>query len=303
VGALGFAVLANTRSILSAWIVIALHGFAMALSLYETCFAALSQRYPNDYRRAVTFVTLLGGLASSMFWPATHYLLSNAGWRLTSRIYALALIAAALLNAAALSAPGLERRERAAIDRGHAPLPGRARGLIAAFAGASFVSAALAAHLPGTLTALHVEAAHAVWIAALVGVMQVAGRALELAVGRRLSAARLGLLTFAGVLASLLLLIASDGHAALALAFALVYGAANGVMTIVGATIPSELFGTRQLGLVLGRFAAPSRVTRAIAPLAFSAVAAPFGSWYALVWTAGVAAASCAMYTRAVRAS
>src|SRR5690606_17619678 len=59
--------------------------------------------------------------------------------------------------------------------------------------------------------------------------------------------------------------------------FAVLYGAANGVMTIVKAVLPVEMFGTRAVGAVLGRFAAPSLVTRAAAPWAYAVAEQTFG--------------------------
>lgn len=301
-GALGFAVLASVSTVWICLLALALQGVAMALALYDTCFAALAQQYPGKYRRAVTFVTLVAGLASSVFWPATHYLISNSGWRSTCWIFALLLTASAAMNALAFSAKpkDSEQRPAAPISNENTLVPARARWLIFAFAAASFVHAALSAHLPAALRDLHFADELAVWIAASVGVMQVLGRAVEFSAGASVSAKRLGILTIAGLFVSLIVLLASEGVPALALAFAVVYGAANGVMTVVRAVLPWELFGSRQLGAVLGRFAAPSLAARALAPFAFSAVASPFGMRSALVCIVLVAALSLGTYLVAV---
>jgi MFS family permease len=302
VGAVGFTLLALAHTVWLCVLALTLHGVAMALALYDTCFAALARQYPSNYRRAVTFVTLVAGLASSVFWPATHYLMAQLGWRATCGVYAVLLVGAAALNALAftpLPREGQPSTRPSPLGRSD-DVPTRARWLVFAFAAASFVNGALSAHLPAALRDLRLADELAVWIAASVGVMQVLGRAVEYTLGARVSAKRLGLLTILGLASSLLVLLASEGVPALALAFAIVYGAANGVATVVRAVLPWELFGAQQLGAVLGRFAGPSLAARALAPFAFSAVASPFGMRAALACTAGVAVVSLASYLVAV---
>ena len=96
-GALGFLVLAHARSL--PWIVVAwsVNGAAMALGLYDTCFAAIGQVKPRAYRFVVTGVTLIAGFASTVAWPLSHYLLGAIGWRGVCQAYALALLLCAPL--------------------------------------------------------------------------------------------------------------------------------------------------------------------------------------------------------------
>ncbi len=63
-------------------------GLAMAAALYDPAFATLSQHSGARYRRAVTSLTLLGGFASTVYWPLSHVLLEAYGWRATFGIYA-----------------------------------------------------------------------------------------------------------------------------------------------------------------------------------------------------------------------
>ena len=59
-----------------------------------------------------------------------------------------------------------------------------------------------------------------------------------------------------------------------AVVFSILFGASNGVMTIVRGTAPAELFGQQQLGSLLGRLARPSFIAKAIAPVMFAALVA-----------------------------
>jgi len=79
--ALGLAGLAAVRTIpgyFAAWICL---GIAMRLTLYDAAFATLARLGGRGSHRAMSQVTLLGGLASTAFWPIGHALAARLGWR------------------------------------------------------------------------------------------------------------------------------------------------------------------------------------------------------------------------------
>ena len=105
--AVGLVLLALVPSIatyLAAW---AFLGLAMRMTLYDAAFAALVQVTPSRGRRAISYLTLFGGFASSVFWPIGHALNSAYGWRTTLLIFA----AINLLVCLPLHWFGLARRE------------------------------------------------------------------------------------------------------------------------------------------------------------------------------------------------
>ncbi|MGD9925395.1 MAG: MFS transporter, partial [Pseudorhodoplanes sp.] len=71
-----------------------------------------------------------------------------------------------------------------------------------------------------------------------------------------------------------------------AIAFAILFGAANGLLTIARGAVPLALFGADGYGRVLGRIAKPYQVTQAIAPLALAFVVERGGDAPALAVTA-----------------
>ena len=98
IGALGLFLIvhaANPAAYLAVWMVL---GVAMAANLYDSAFATLGRIFGAGARRPITALTLAGGFASTVSWPATHFLLDGIGWRGTYLVYAalLALIAAPL---------------------------------------------------------------------------------------------------------------------------------------------------------------------------------------------------------------
>jgi hypothetical protein len=93
--------------------------------------------------------------------------------------------------------------------------------------------------------------------------MQVAGRVMEFAFSHRLPPLAVGTLAFALLAVALVVLCLVQGIWIAALAFALLYGWANGLMTIVRGTVPSVLFGSRDYGALLGRLAQPQFILKA----------------------------------------
>src|SRR5262245_61059452 len=82
-------------------------GFAMAATLYEPAFAAVVSWFPTHGRdRALLLLTLVAGLASTIFMPIEAWLLARLGWR--TAITALALVLGAItipVHALALRRP------------------------------------------------------------------------------------------------------------------------------------------------------------------------------------------------------
>src|SRR5262249_28062249 len=143
--------------------------------------------------------------------------------------------------------------------------------LATAFALNAFVFSALSAHMILLMRGIGVSASDAVWIAALIGPMQVLGRVIEITARRRLRPTTVGIIAFALLVAALLVLMAGGAlKAGAALDFAVLYGLSNGVMTIVRGTVPAQFFGREAYGSLLGKLAAPSLVTKAVAPVALA---------------------------------
>jgi hypothetical protein len=148
--------------------------------------------------------------------------------------------------------------------------PGTFAWLGAAFALAAFLASAVSAHLVVLLAAGGLAARDAVLVGALIGPMQVAGRVMEFAFSSRWPPLRVGTFAFALLGTALVVLAATRGVWIIALAFALLYGWANGVMTIVRGTVPGVLFGSRDYGALLGRLAQPQFILKAFAPVAIT---------------------------------
>jgi len=295
-GAIACALLAasqNGAMMLVGWLVA---GVAMAACLYDPAFATLYRTSGTSYRRAVTALTLFGGFASTVFWPLSQYLLEARGWRVAFAVHA-ALNACVCLPLHLAFVPdgarAIASASQSAQMRREAVAPGAFVWLAAALAVAAFLASAISAHLVVLLAAGGLAARDAVLVGALIGPMQVAGRALELAFSHRWSPLAVGTFAFALLAAALVVLCFVSGIWILALAFALFYGWANGLMTIVRGTVPGVLFGSRDYASLLGRLAQPQFILKALAPvgvtLLFAVDATHHVALYALA-SAGVLA-------------
>ncbi len=287
--AIGLVLLALVRdpyTYLAAW---AFLGISMRLCLYDAAFAALVQVTPSRGRRAISYLTLFGGFASSVFWPIGHALNSAYGWRTTLLIFAVINLVVCL----PLHWLGLARRETAeqaevakAADAAAAAtgpvLEGAARKLAMMLfslivAASAVVFGALAVHLVPLLEATGLAAATAVFIASLKGVAQVGGRIWDLTLARKWHPIDVGRVSIAFMPLSFAVLMLGGASATTAFLFVLLFGISNGLVTIMRGAVPLALFGPKGYGEVLGILATPYLLLAALSPLGFAVVVERFG--------------------------
>jgi predicted MFS family arabinose efflux permease len=298
----GLALLALVRSeaaYLAVWVLL---GLGMRMSLYDAAFAALVQVVPSRGRRAISYLTLFGAFASTVFWVVGHYLNQAVGWRQT-------LVAFAVINLV-LCLPlnwfGLARREAkgaaaAPAEAGPAndgpPLAGRMRPVaMALFALVmslnGFVFAVVTVQLVPLLEAAGLAVAAAVWVASMKGFAQFAGRVIEIFFGRNLRAITIARIAIGILPLSFVLLLFAGGNLYAVLAFTLLMGASQGVITIVRGAVPLALFGAAGYGAVLGLLATPILIVNAVSPTLFALLVDRWGWHTAQVVLVVVAAAS-----------
>lgn len=257
----------------SGWLLLA---FAMRFATYDAAFASLAQITGGSARRAISYLSLFGGLASTAFWPASHFLGHAIGWESTLLVYA----ALHLFICLPIHSLTLRQAKSSTEDDATPALPQHAlsgsdrRRAIALFAGAlalnGLVFSSISAHVLPLFDGLGFKGEEAVFMAALIGPAQVASRLGEILMGRRMTPLQLGLMAF-GLLPAAIAVFAVLGFSWQgALGFALLYGASNGLVTIAKGAVPLALFGPRGYGEVLGIISAPSLVMNAAAPLLFA---------------------------------
>jgi predicted MFS family arabinose efflux permease len=236
-------------------------------------------------------VTFAGGFASTVGWPATHLLLDQFGWRGTYLVFA-AIFA---LVVAPLHAFALPRHVSVAPLPASGSVPDTAEPrmqpkgwpfllLAAAFALYSFILSGVTSNLLTLLERGGLAAGTAVTIGAMFGPAQVASRLTDFMLAGRthpLWIARGAVLLVVFAFATLALAGISFWTAA---AFAIAFGAANGVMTIARGALPLLMFGPMGYGRVIGRIARPALFVQALAPFVVASAVETMTDRTVLLW-------------------
>ena len=297
---LGFA--SNVTLLFSAWCVL---GVGMAMGLYDAAFSTLVRLHGHAAREPITGITLIAGFASTIGWPLTAYLAEHFGWRVSCFVWAAMHICIALpVNLRYIPSLSGEASQPHSAASEVQPAPEmapvwkrmprherRALVLLALFAAfTSFVTSAMAAHLPGLLLAAGASGVTALAASALLGPAQVAARLFEFVAARRyrfhpLLSARLA--TALHPIGGLVLGV-FGGLPLAASGFSLLHGAGNGMITIAKGTLPLAIFGSAGYGYRQGLLNVLARAMQALAPFAFGLVLYGYGVRAAIGLSAGL---------------
>ena len=264
------------------WVVL---GASMAMLLYDPAFVVLTKRYPQRYRQGITALTLVGGFASTVSFPAVAWLMPSLGWRGTLVAMGITLLVVVVpLHWWALRGPSEQ-----AVAPAHASAPAdttlraalrqRRFWLLAlAFTLYAFAAAALWAHLMPAFAAKGLSQSDALAVVVWIGPAQVAGRLLYAAIGRAWSLRALGAVVLIGLPLALTLFALAQSLWGLWL-FAALFGAVNGLVTIVRGGLIPETFGRAQVGRIGGAMTAIGLLARAAAPVAAAALLLALGGY------------------------
>ncbi len=256
---------------------------------YQAAFAALVEARPHAAARSITYLTLIAGFASTLFWPFTTMLVDHLTWR---EIY-LAFAAVNVLVCLPLHFWIMRNGTRAGMLVSHArpvvvgalPASGRRRGMLmvsAAFALQGFTLSAILTHMVPMLGAIGLGAT-AVLIGSIFGPAQVLSRLINMVFGRALSPAGLATASAVLIVSAVLILAYSGSWLPGAIAFAVCLGLGSGINSIAQGSLPLWLFGSDGYGAITGRMAGTRLVAAALAPFAFSVMMEWFGIDVALV--------------------
>lgn len=267
-------------------------GLAQAMTLYEPAFAVIAHRYGADVRAGITALTLWGGFASTVFVPLIELLLRQIDWRST-------LIVLGLINLTVCVALHLwvvpRRAPPAAGAHPAATRPaGRSTGwrsirwalsrrtfwgLLIAFTVYAAAFSGFTYHLYPLLIERGFDSATVVGAIAIIGPAQVVGRILIWRFAERASVRVIGqAAVWMLPLALGLLFWLPRTFIALAI-FAVLYGVANGVLTIVRGLAVPEMLTREAYGAVNSLFSVPGTIARSLAPFLVALAWAQVGSY------------------------
>ncbi|HEY7689863.1 MAG TPA: MFS transporter, partial [Dongiaceae bacterium] len=293
VAAMLLALWSQTQSLLMFYAIWAGLGFAMAATLYEPVFVVLTRRFPRSFRMRITVLTLIAGLASTVFMPLTQILVDSLGWRDTLLVLAVVNLAICLpVHALWLRDGGEHERtisaappvDRRAVMRRAMRSPvfwGLALCLTAY--GATF--SAFIFHLIPMLAERGVPTAVALAAVALIGPAQVAGRLVIFVFSRRLPTALTGRIVLLALPASIALLIRFPDSAGVLFTATVFYGCANGIITILRSAAVPDLMWRDGYGAINGALAFPAMAAQGLAPVAAALIWTAAGGYNAVLWT------------------
>jgi len=274
-------------------------GLAQAMTLYEPAMAIVARRYGAEARAGITALTLWGGFASTVFVPVVQWLLDHGGWRAALWVLGLLNLGVCVVLHLAVINPQADAHEPqpSTLHSSGVPPVGRNAvrwalgqsafwGLLVSFTVYYGTFSGISFHLYPLLLERGCDAVTVVSVMALIGPAQVAGRLAIWVFGRQQSAGTIGIATvLAFPLSFLLLMLLPSRFASLAV-FAVIYGAANGIMTIVRGVAVPDLLTREAYGAINGALAAPGIVTRALAPVATALLWAATQSYDAVLMAA-----------------
>jgi MFS family permease len=270
-----------------------LMGISMAGVLYEPAFAVITAVFGSEARRGITALTLVGGFASTVFMPLTQLLIGAIGWRSTLLVLGglnltvcLPLHALFVPGHPASRPPETPQEDATTAHAMRTVLRGRVFvGLALWFTAYSAAQSALIFQLVPLLTTWGVATATMLTSVAIIGPMQVAGRVVLMCFSTRLETREIGLAVTVLLPAALLILLCLP-HTLLWLGLvATLYGAGNGIMTIVRGIAVSDLIGRTHYGAINGALTVPTTVAKALAPAVAAALWSVAGDPALMLWT------------------
>lgn len=299
-GAISGAALLVTWSMTSSlpvfYIVWAGLGLVHACTLSESAYNIVVSNL-TDHRRGITMISLLSGFSSSTAIPFITVFAELLGWRQAIMIVAaIHFMVPGLVSAYVLRGIRSGRR-RPEVD-GTEAMPSRQPlrtilgdrifwALVAAFCVHTFVGNGITFHTIPLLLENGYAMSLIVGVMAMHGPSQVLARFVLLVVGTRISTAGFGRIAFGMASLGVALLVLSTWWGVPALvAFAILYGMATGMLTLVRANSVIEYLGSYGYGAATGALTMAVALPRTTAAVAFALLWEMTNGYGPVLWIA-----------------
>jgi MFS family permease len=280
----------RVESLSALYVVWALMGLAMAATLYEPAFAAIVGWFSQHRDRALLTLTLVAGLASTIFVPIETALLARMDWRMTLVTLAVFLAVTTIpIHAFVLRPPPREATGPITRSDARSHSVGEALHtvvfwvLTAAFVASNFAVNAVTIHVIPYLMGHGYPLATAAMFIGWMGAMQLVGRVLFGPIAARFGHRPMTAAIFV-VQAVGLGLLASVARLPSIIPIIVLMGAANGMATLARASIVAEIFGRRNYGAISGAMALGANGARAVGPVGASLLLMAFGAYEIVFW-------------------
>lgn len=278
-------------SLIMFYLIFAGIGCLQAATLYEPAFAVIANQMGADKaRQGITTLTLWGGFASTVFIPLIERLLVQVGWRETLMVLgAVNIVVCAGLYAAVIQPRNDQFLLAASLEKplkldNHKIVTWALQqpifwALMLSFVVYAAVFSAFTFHLYPLLLERNLNSAQVVSILAVIGPAQVMGRLIMWKFAPHASIQMIG--SFIVALFPLVFLGIAwlPPTMTILVSIAILYGAANGVMTIVRGVAISEMLTRQSYGTINSAIIAPSLIVKALAPVGVAVLWAKTGGY------------------------
>lgn len=280
-------------SVVGFYLVLPVIGAMQAATLYDPAFAVIARRFgPTRARKGITTLTLWGGFASTVFIPIIQFTIDAAGWRVALLVMAgVNLIICAGIYGFIID----PRRDAVAASESAAkpaPSQGAVRaamripsywGLMVAWVSYAFAFSTLTYHFFPLLVERGLTSAGAVAVLSVIGPAQVAGRVVVLAFAGNAPIRTIGSVTMIVFPLAVICFAFASADVLILGVIAIVFGAANGIVTIVrGAAVP-EMVSATNYGAISGSLVGPMNIVTALVPLGAAFLWQATGSYDAVM--------------------
>lgn len=218
---------------------------------YNVTMPVVSRLFPGQRPAAFSVLTLLGALASPIFYPLTGFLLTHMDWQATLRVLVAVTILCAAPAAVFLRTPVTATRQ---VSQSWY-VPPAARRLLIVVAIAGLANSALLLNQVPAMQAAGITVATSSWLAGVRGLCQIPGRLLLNPLTSRFGVRGGIVVCYIGATtAGMALLLALDGRLASVgvLYFCVLGGMSLGLLSPLNGLLQSEVFGEARLGSLSG---------------------------------------------------
>ena len=271
-------------------------GLTMTATFYEPAFTVVAVWFRTGRSRALLVITLVAGLASTIFVPLSTFLLERFGWRNGIAILAaIQLLTAPMLwlivrhhpHDFNLEPDGATRETQTEttppfLEPVHFWRSQVFWSLALGFALARMAVSVLGPHLVPLLRERGFSSIFAATIAGMVGVLQLGGRLIIVPMTSRVTLTMLTAATFA--IHGLGILLLTSSSEINIWGFVILYGSTNGAITIARAALTAELFPTRVYGQVSGAISLVVAFSTSLAPFLAGVLHQKTGNYQTTLW-------------------
>ncbi|MDA9556197.1 MFS transporter [Vibrio sp.] len=278
-GAIGVASVPFASSLTVFYFIWFVIGVAMSGCLYEPCFAIIVKYLKDESAKAITIVTLLGGLASSLSFPVVKLMSEGLGLQFAFYVLALSIpiiaipcLVIGMKNITSVR-PLIISHNDALQKEGEQEAPSFMKSnifwlLTFSFSLFAFNQSAALTHLTPLMQERGLSTDQALFIMMLIGPMQIIGRVGLGYLQSKLDLIKVTEISFIINIIAVTLLVFSGAHYTAFILYILIQAPLFGCFYILKPAVTRELMGDKNFGKMNGVMAMPYLAAFATAPIA-----------------------------------